>query len=60
VPDALLDRMRHADGAEAAVAEGVEIARGIAGELRKSVQGVQVATASGNIEAALAVLDGLR
>ncbi len=60
VPEALLDRMRRADGLERAAQEGVAIAREIAAELRGSVQGVQVSTQSGNIEAALAVLDGLR
>ena len=39
VPDALLDRMRRADGQEAAAAEGIAIAREIARELRQSVQG---------------------
>jgi homocysteine S-methyltransferase len=60
VPDALLDRMRRADGQEASVQEGIAIAREIAAELRGSVQGVQVSTQSGDIDAALAVLDGLR
>ena len=60
VPDALLDRMRRADGQEAAAAEGIAIAREIARELRQSVQGVQVSTQSGDIDAALAVVDGLR
>src|SRR5476649_311622 len=60
VPDALLDRIRRADGAEAAAHEGVAIAREIAAELRGIVQGLQVSTQSGDIEAALAVLDGLR
>ncbi len=60
VPDALLDRMRAAGGPEAAAGEGIAIAREIAQALRGSVQGVQVSTASGNIEAALAVVDGLR
>src|SRR5262245_28917513 len=60
VPEPLLDRMRRADGAERAVQEGIAIAREIAAELRGRVQGVQVSTQSGNIEAALAVLDGLR
>jgi methionine synthase I (cobalamin-dependent)/5,10-methylenetetrahydrofolate reductase len=59
VPEALLARMRAADGAEAAAAEGIAIAREIAGALRGLVQGLQVSTASGNVEAALAVLDGL-
>jgi homocysteine S-methyltransferase len=60
VPDGLLDRMRRADGQEAASAEGIAIAREIARELRPSVQGVQVSTQSGDIDAALAVVDGLR
>ncbi|HEY2905942.1 MAG TPA: bifunctional homocysteine S-methyltransferase/methylenetetrahydrofolate reductase [Vicinamibacterales bacterium] len=60
VPETLLEDMRRADGAEAAAARGIAIARAIAGELRSSVQGIQVATASGDIDGALAVLDGLR
>ena len=60
VPDSLLDRMARADGHEAATQEGIAIARQIAAELRGAVQGVQVSTQSGDIEAALAVLDGLR
>jgi len=60
VPDALLDRMRRADGQDGAVQEGIVIAREIAAELRGRVQGVQVSTQSGDIDAALAVIDGLR
>jgi len=60
VPDSLLDRMGRADGQEAAAREGIAIARQIAAELRGAVQGVQVSTQSGDIDAALAVLDGLR
>jgi methionine synthase / methylenetetrahydrofolate reductase (NADH) len=60
VPEALLDRMRRADGQEAAAAEGIAIAREIAASLRQSVQGVLVSTQSGDIDAALAVVDGLR
>ncbi|PYR58542.1 MAG: bifunctional homocysteine S-methyltransferase/methylenetetrahydrofolate reductase, partial [Acidobacteria bacterium] len=60
VPGALLDRMRKADGPEAGAAEGITIAREIAAEVRSRVQGLQVSTASGNIDAALAVVDGLR
>jgi methionine synthase I (cobalamin-dependent)/5,10-methylenetetrahydrofolate reductase len=60
VPDALLDRMRQAGDARAAAAEGVAIAREIAAGLRGSVQGLQVSTQTGDIETALAVLDGLR
>jgi methionine synthase / methylenetetrahydrofolate reductase (NADH) len=60
VPEALLDRMRRADGHEAAAAEGIAIAREIAASLRQSVQGVLVSTQSGDIDSALAVVDGLR
>jgi homocysteine S-methyltransferase len=60
VPDALLDRMRRAGGPEAASSEGIAIAREIGRQLRDSVQGVQVSTAAGNIQAALSVVDGLR
>lgn len=60
VPDALLERMRGLDGKDAEAAEGIAIARGISAELRSMVQGIQVSTQSGSIDAALAVLDGLR
>jgi homocysteine S-methyltransferase len=60
VPEALMERMRRADGQDAAAGEGLAIAREIAGALRGMVQGVQISTASGNIDAALAVIDGLR
>jgi methionine synthase I (cobalamin-dependent)/5,10-methylenetetrahydrofolate reductase len=60
VPDELLDRMRRAESAGGAPGEGVAIAREIATELRGSVQGLQISTASGEIDAALSVLDGLR
>ncbi len=60
VPDTVMERMRRADGPAAAAAEGIAVAREIAASLRGAVQGVQVSTSSGNIEAALAVIDGLR
>jgi methionine synthase / methylenetetrahydrofolate reductase(NADPH) len=60
VPDDLLDRMRRADGSDAAASEGIAIAREIAAELCGSVQGLQVSTQSGDVDAVLAVLDGLR
>jgi homocysteine S-methyltransferase len=60
VPDGLMERMRRADGQDAAAAEGIAIAREIAGALRNAVQGIQVSTQSGNIDAALAVVNGLR
>jgi methionine synthase / methylenetetrahydrofolate reductase(NADPH) len=60
VPEALMERMRRADGHDAAAAEGIAIAREIAAGLRHAVQGIQVSTQTGNIDAALGVLDGLR
>ncbi len=60
VPEPLLERMRRADGPQAEAAEGIAIAREIAAGLRGAVQGLQVSTQSGDIEAALAVMDGLR
>ena len=60
MPDSLTDRLRRADGHAAAAAEGIVIAREIAQRLRRIVHGIQVSTASGNIVAALAVIDGLR
>jgi hypothetical protein len=52
--------MRRADGVGKSVEEGVAIARAIAAAIRDGVQGLQVSTAAGNIDAALAVVDGLR
>jgi methionine synthase I (cobalamin-dependent)/5,10-methylenetetrahydrofolate reductase len=60
VPEDLIERMRRADGASAAAAEGIAIARAIALELRPAVQGIQVSSPGGDTDAALAVLDGLR
>jgi homocysteine S-methyltransferase len=60
VPDVLVERMLRADDRGRGVAEGVAIAREIAGELRGAVQGLQVSSASGRIDLALEVIDGLR
>jgi len=60
VPDHVLERMRRVPEGEAAVAEGIAIARELAAGLRTMVQGVHVAVPSGRIEVALDVLDGLR
>jgi methionine synthase I (cobalamin-dependent)/5,10-methylenetetrahydrofolate reductase len=60
VPDELLQRMHRAGDADASAAEGVSIARETALSLRGLVQGVQVATQSGDVDVALAILDGLR
>jgi homocysteine S-methyltransferase len=58
VPEPLVERMRKAQGQEAAAAEGVAIAGEIAAALRHGVQGIEIASA--NVEAVLAVVDGLR
>jgi homocysteine S-methyltransferase len=60
VPEALLERMRRAAGRETAAAEGMAIAREIAQQLRGAVQGFQVATASGDVDGTLELIDGLR
>ena len=60
VPDEMLERMRRSGDADAASQEGIAIARELGMGLRSAVQGVQISTASGDIGAALAVLDGLR
>jgi hypothetical protein len=44
----------------AAAAEGIAIAREICGAIKGMVQGLQVSTQFGDVDAALAVLDGLR
>jgi methionine synthase / methylenetetrahydrofolate reductase(NADPH) len=56
VPEECLRRMRRAESPEAAVAEGVAIAREIATAIRDRVQGVQVSNATGHIQTALQVL----
>jgi methionine synthase I (cobalamin-dependent)/5,10-methylenetetrahydrofolate reductase len=58
VPAATLDRMRRASerGKEAALAEGVAIARELLAAIRGSVRGVQVAAPMGKVEVALQVL----
>ena len=57
VPDAVVDRMRRADAVGKAAAEGLAIARDVAMEIRPLVQGLQIATATGTVESALAVID---
>jgi homocysteine S-methyltransferase len=59
VPEALIERMRRAGEGEAGIAEGVAIAREVACRLRGVVQGFQVSAPSGNIEAALSVLEAV-
>jgi len=59
VPDQVLERMRRVDGAEAAAAEGIAIAREAVNAIRTMVQGVHIAAPGGRIDSALAVLDGI-
>ena len=57
VPDALLERMRRADGEGRAVDEGMAIAREIAAAIRPLVQGLQISTAPKAIDMALGIID---
>ncbi len=58
VPGAVLDRMRRAsaEGKEAALAEGVAIARAMLAAVRSRVQGVQVSAPLGRVPVALDVI----
>jgi homocysteine S-methyltransferase len=58
VPSAVLDRMRRAEGADRAAAEGAAIAREVGCALKSAVQGVHVAAPSGRVESALEVIAG--
>ena len=60
VPDEVLERMRRASagGKEAALAEGVSIAREMLTAVRQRVQGAQVSAPLGRVPVALEVLDG--
>jgi methionine synthase / methylenetetrahydrofolate reductase(NADPH) len=60
LPESLVERMRATNGPDAARAEGIAIAREIAERVRDSVQGFQISTAAGDVDAALEVVDGLR
>jgi homocysteine S-methyltransferase len=57
VPDAVLERMREADAAGRAAEEGIAIAREVVSGVRSMVQGIQITTAAGAIEAALDVVE---
>jgi homocysteine S-methyltransferase len=59
VPDQVLERMRRADSAEAAAAQGIAIARETVTAIRGMVQGVHIAAPGGRIDSAVAVLDGI-
>jgi homocysteine S-methyltransferase len=57
VPDAVVERMRHAEAGGRAAAEGLAIARETAAEIRPLVQGLQITTAAGSVETALRVIE---
>jgi len=57
VPDAMVERMRKCTSADAALAEGVAIAREIATAITGMAAGVQISSPSGRLDAALDVLD---
>jgi homocysteine S-methyltransferase len=59
VPDSIVERMRQADAAGRAAAEGLSIAREIAAEIRPLVQGVQISAVGESIENALGVMDAV-
>lgn len=61
VPDRVVERMRRAEhaGAGRAAAEGVAIAREVAGELRGEVAGFQISAVRQDVETVLGVVEGL-
>jgi len=56
VPDSMVERMRRTTSAEAAVAEGVDVAREIATAVKGMAAGVHISSPSGRLDAALDVL----
>jgi homocysteine S-methyltransferase len=59
VPEAILDRMRRAEGEGRAADEGLAIAREIAAEVRPLVQGVQISTTAASVQSAVEVVEAL-
>jgi homocysteine S-methyltransferase len=59
VSEAVVERMRRAEAAGRAAAEGLAIASEIAAELRPHVHGIQISTAAGAIDSALGVMKAL-
>jgi homocysteine S-methyltransferase len=57
VPASVIDRMREAEAAGRAPAEGVSIAREVVAAVRPLVQGIQISTAAGALEAAIDVVE---
>ena len=60
VPDEIMDRMAAVESREEQRAVGIAIAREAVEELHKHIQGVQVSAPFGNIDSALAVLEGYK
>ena len=60
VPEPLLQRMRAVDDDEAAASEGVRIAQELGEQLRPMVQGLHIASPSGQLALALRTLEGIR
>ena len=60
VPDVIMERMAAAGTREEQRAVGIAIAREAVAELRSHIQGVQVSAPFGNIDSALAVLEGFK
>jgi len=58
IPDAILKRMADAQGRDAQLATGVDIAREAIARIRDRVAGIQVSAPFGKIETALAVIEG--
>ena len=60
VPELVVERMRRADqkGPDAARAEGIAIAREVVDAVRTRVRGVHLSTPGGDVESAIAVLEG--
>jgi homocysteine S-methyltransferase len=58
VPNSIMERMGAVESREEQAAVGIEIAREAIAEVREKVQGVQVSAPFGNIDSALAVLEG--
>jgi homocysteine S-methyltransferase len=59
VPEAVVERMRRADAAGHARAEGIAIARETLAAIRPMVRGVQISTAAGAVETALTVMEAV-
>lgn len=60
VPTEVVDRMRHAEAAGRAAAEGLAIAREVTAAIRGLVQGVQISAPGGAIESVLGVIEAAR